>query len=427
MTAPALDGGGVSKTLPGREGAGPGQPPPDAGRDPRAARRERRRQVHADQDPHRRPPCRTRGREPLSASRSVSRARATRCRPASARSTRSATSITRFSVGENIMLERLAGPPRPRRLRPRRRRGRGAGSSSSTSTVDPRTPVSRLSVAQMQLVEIAKALSLEARVLLLDEPTASITPHEAAGPVPPPAPARAARASRSCSSATSSRRCSRSATTSPCCATAATPARAKPLAGPHPARARPPDGRPRRGRVAPRRPPAGPPGAVRRCELRGRGDRVRAPGRVASSLRRGEILGLYGLVGAGRSELAKALLGLGAITAGTVRSAAARPGSASPGEALRRCAHRLRQRGPQGRGPDPAAHASPQRRDHRLAPARPAARHRQRPRRAPHSPTRSSRASRSARPRCVSPSASSPAATSRRSAWPSGSPPRSTS
>ncbi len=30
----------------------------------------------------------------------------------------------------------------------------------------------------MQLVEIAKALAIENRVLLLDEPTASITPHE---------------------------------------------------------------------------------------------------------------------------------------------------------------------------------------------------------------------------------------------------------
>ena len=37
-----------------------------------------------------------------------------------------------------------------------------------------------LSVAQMQIVEIAKALSLEAKILLLDEPTASITDHEAA-------------------------------------------------------------------------------------------------------------------------------------------------------------------------------------------------------------------------------------------------------
>jgi len=42
----------------------------------------------------------------------------------------------------------------------------------------PDTPVGALSVAQMQLVEIAKGLSLEARILLLDAPTASITPRE---------------------------------------------------------------------------------------------------------------------------------------------------------------------------------------------------------------------------------------------------------
>jgi ribose transport system ATP-binding protein len=44
--------------------------------------------------------------------------------------------------------------------------------------IDPRTPVSRLSVAQMQLVEIGKTLALQTRVLLLDEPTASLTPNE---------------------------------------------------------------------------------------------------------------------------------------------------------------------------------------------------------------------------------------------------------
>ena len=35
-------------------------------------------------------------------------------------------------------------------------------------------------------------------------------------------------------------------------------------------------------------------------------------------LRKGEIVGLYGLVGAGRTELAKCILGLHAITAGEV-------------------------------------------------------------------------------------------------------------
>jgi len=41
--------------------------------------------------------------------------------------------------------------------------------------VSPDTPVARLSIAQQQLVEIAKALSLDARVLIMDEPTSSLT------------------------------------------------------------------------------------------------------------------------------------------------------------------------------------------------------------------------------------------------------------
>jgi ribose transport system ATP-binding protein len=45
--------------------------------------------------------------------------------------------------------------------------------------LDPDRSISGLSAAQIQLVEIAKALSSDSRVLLLDEPTASITPHEA--------------------------------------------------------------------------------------------------------------------------------------------------------------------------------------------------------------------------------------------------------
>ncbi|MBL8579950.1 MAG: sugar ABC transporter ATP-binding protein [Mesorhizobium sp.] len=85
--------------------------------------------------------------------------------------------IPRFSVGENILLERL--PTRnglldkdaihneARRYLDLLDRG-----------IDTHTEVRSLSVAQMQIVEIAKALSLETKCLLMDEPTASITEHE---------------------------------------------------------------------------------------------------------------------------------------------------------------------------------------------------------------------------------------------------------
>ena len=42
----------------------------------------------------------------------------------------------------------------------------------------PRTPVRWLSVAQQQVVEIIKARSLNARILVLDEPTAALADHE---------------------------------------------------------------------------------------------------------------------------------------------------------------------------------------------------------------------------------------------------------
>ena len=44
--------------------------------------------------------------------------------------------------------------------------------------IDPRTKVRRLIVAEKQLVEIAKALSRHARLLVMDEPTATLTPGE---------------------------------------------------------------------------------------------------------------------------------------------------------------------------------------------------------------------------------------------------------
>ncbi|HHY46526.1 MAG TPA: sugar ABC transporter ATP-binding protein [Firmicutes bacterium] len=45
-------------------------------------------------------------------------------------------------------------------------------------SVDPRSVVSTLGVAQQQLVEVAKALSLNARILIMDEPTATLSDQE---------------------------------------------------------------------------------------------------------------------------------------------------------------------------------------------------------------------------------------------------------
>ncbi|MEU8984377.1 sugar ABC transporter ATP-binding protein [Streptomyces sp. NPDC048309] len=86
--------------------------------------------------------------------------------------------IPAFSVAENITLHK---PPSRRGLidraamtGPVERCLRDVGLD-----LNPHTPVSELSVAQQQLVEIAKALHTDSRVLLLDEPTASLSPQEA--------------------------------------------------------------------------------------------------------------------------------------------------------------------------------------------------------------------------------------------------------
>ena len=46
--------------------------------------------------------------------------------------------------------------------------------------IDPDTPCRELSIAQQQVVEIAKALSIDARIIVMDEPSAAITPQEVA-------------------------------------------------------------------------------------------------------------------------------------------------------------------------------------------------------------------------------------------------------
>src|SRR5436190_12657806 len=85
--------------------------------------------------------------------------------------------IPHLSAGENIFLGR-----EPRRF------GlidQGAIFQESTRalnglgvTLDPRQLIKKLKVAEQQMVEVAKALSLDARILIMDEPTAALTEHE---------------------------------------------------------------------------------------------------------------------------------------------------------------------------------------------------------------------------------------------------------
>jgi len=86
--------------------------------------------------------------------------------------------IPRFSVSENIFLESLnENPLKPINYSLLHQRARHYLDLLALD-VSPAVAVEKLSVAQKQLVEIAKALSLKSQVLLLDEPTASLTSHE---------------------------------------------------------------------------------------------------------------------------------------------------------------------------------------------------------------------------------------------------------
>lgn len=85
--------------------------------------------------------------------------------------------IPEFSVEENITLH---NPPLKFGIIERAERTRLAKQALQTLgfEIDLNERVKNLSVAQMQLVEIAKALVTNAKIILLDEPTASITGSE---------------------------------------------------------------------------------------------------------------------------------------------------------------------------------------------------------------------------------------------------------
>ena len=88
--------------------------------------------------------------------------------------------VPHLDVGRNIFLGRepLRGPGGVVDW-PELYRAARAQLAALGLAIDPRTRVRRLGVALQQMTEIAKALVAQARVLILDEPTAAITAEEA--------------------------------------------------------------------------------------------------------------------------------------------------------------------------------------------------------------------------------------------------------
>ncbi len=86
--------------------------------------------------------------------------------------------VPTLTVAENLLMGRL-----PHRLGWLQRdvlhaAARAQLAKIGLDTIDPATPVSQLGIGQQQMVEIARNLQDDTRILVLDEPTAMLTPRE---------------------------------------------------------------------------------------------------------------------------------------------------------------------------------------------------------------------------------------------------------
>ncbi len=178
----------------------------------------------------------------------------------------------------------------------------------------PDTPVSELSLAQRQLLEIAKALSLDARVVIMDEPTSSLTLTETERLMAVIADLRA----HGVSVIFISHRLNEVES----CADRVVVLRDGQVVGELGKDAIAPDAMIRlmigRDLKSLYIPPKTAPGAST-LEIDGLRTAAYPDQAVSLDVRSGEILGLAGLVGSGRTELARAVFGIDAPLGGVLR------------------------------------------------------------------------------------------------------------
>jgi len=88
--------------------------------------------------------------------------------------------LTLMSVADNVCFEHLPRKFGLIRKREQATQARQALARVGLENIDLTQPVSLLGIAQQQLIEIARALKSQSRILILDEPTAALTAVEAA-------------------------------------------------------------------------------------------------------------------------------------------------------------------------------------------------------------------------------------------------------
>jgi rhamnose transport system ATP-binding protein len=231
-----------------------------------------------------------------------------------------------LSVAENVFMGHVPTGPFGVDWRSMRRQAEAIFSGLDVR-IDASAIVRGLSMADQQLIEIAKALSLDARVLILDEPTASLSAHEVArlftivrqtrdrGVAVLFVSHRLDEVFELCDVATVFRDGKHVVTAPTASLTTADLVR-------HMV-----------GRAVTLFPKVESPVGDVLLEVTGLG-RGEAFRDVSFSVRAGEIVGMAGLVGAGRTEVARVLFGIDRPDAGEVRLAGSPVSFRSPSEAL---------------------------------------------------------------------------------------------